>query len=87
MPTLDEIYKQYEVSYPEHKHCSVCGAWMNGTTHARSEKVCAELQRLNTQNAELLAALESINQNGGVNWDYATIGNVARAAIAKAKGK
>jgi hypothetical protein len=42
-----------------------------------------EIMSLRARMEELLAALESINQNGGVTWDYATIGNVARAAIAK----
>jgi hypothetical protein len=36
---------------------------------------------------DLLEALEAIEQNGGTTWDYATIGNVARAALQKARGE
>lgn len=36
---------------------------------------------------ELLAALEQIAAHNGIDWDWATTGNVARAAIAKATGQ
>lgn len=47
---------------------------------------CPDIRALLEERAALLATLEEINENSGIVWDYATIGNVVRAAIMKAKG-
>ncbi len=48
---------------------------------------CPDIRALLEERAALLATLEEINENSGIVWDYATIGNVVRAAIMKAKGE
>lgn len=48
---------------------------------------CPDIRALLEERTALLATLEEINENSGIVWDYATIGNAVRAAIMKAKGE